>query len=165
MTRKFACTVLAAAMATAPAYADTAPATASAITLTPLSILNIGDLDFGTNVSSPVAGTIVIDPNTDGRSTTGGVVAAGGVPKAAKFYTYGTGNQSVQITNGPLPVLNRGGGGATMNVSALSLNGPALRFLSVAGLIDLRVGGTLDVAADQLDGVYSGTFDLTVTYF
>jgi hypothetical protein len=47
----------------------------------------------------------------------------------------------------------------------LTLNGPTLRFLNAAGLLDLRVGGTLDVTANKLAGDYSGTFDIIVTYF
>ncbi len=52
-----------------------------------------------------------------------------------------------------------------MNVTVLTLNGPTLRFLSAAGLLDLRVGGTLAVKANQAEGDYSGTFQIIVTYF
>ncbi len=145
--------------------AATQSGTAKVITLKPLSIVKLRDLEFGTLASGTTAGTVVIDPTTDARVTTGGVLAAGGAPQAAQFYTYGTGNLILQVTRGPLPVLNRAGGGASMNVTQLTLNGPTLRVLNAAGLIDLRVGGTLAVAANQIDGVYAGTFDITVTYF
>ena len=138
---------------------------AAAITLRPLSLLNLSDLDFATNIAGTTAGTVVIDPSTDARSTTGGTLAAGGAPQAAKFYTYGGPLQNVQVNRGPLPVLNRAGGGASMNVTGLTLNGPTLRFLNAAGLLDLRVGGTLAVSANQPDGSYSGTFQIIVTYF
>ncbi|MBA3896454.1 MAG: DUF4402 domain-containing protein [Sphingomonadaceae bacterium] len=157
-----ACALLAAAP---PALAKTATATGNAITLKPLSIVKLQDLDFGTAAVGAAAGTIVIDPDTDGRSTTGGVVPAGGAPHAAQFYTYGGPLQTVQVNRGPLPVLNRSGGGATMNVTQLTLNGPVLRFLDTAGLLDLRVGGTLAVGANQLAGDYSGIFQIIVTYF
>ncbi len=149
----------------APACAATRTATASAITIRPLSLLNLSDLDFATNISTPTAGTVIIDPDNDGRSTTGGVIAAGGAPQAAKFYTYGGPLQTIQVFRGPLPVLNRAGGGATMNVTALTLNGPTTRFLTAAGLLDLRVGGTLAVSANQLAGSYSGSFQIIVNYF
>ncbi|UVO55099.1 DUF4402 domain-containing protein [Sphingomonas sp. SUN039] len=145
--------------------AATQAANGKAITLRPLSIVKLRDLDFGRLASGTTAGTVVIDPTTDARSTTGGVLAAGGTPLAAQFYTYATGNQTLQVTRGPLPVLNRAGGGATMNVTQLTLNGPVLRIIGAAGLLDLRVGGTLAVAANQMDGTYSGNFDITVTYF
>ncbi len=147
----------------APSWA--AGGTMSAITLRPLSIVNITDLDFGVMAAGATGGTVVIDPNTDARSTTGGVAVAGGTPNAAQFYTYGGPLQSLQVNRGPLPVLNRAGGGASMNVTGLTLNGPTLRFLNAAGLLDLRVGGTLAVGANQANGDYSGTFQIIVTYF
>lgn len=147
------------------AQAATQSGTAKVITLKPLSIVKLRDLDFGRLASGTTAGTVVIDPTTDARSTTGGVLAAGGAPLAAQFYTYATGNQTLQVTRGPLPILNRAGGGASMNVTQLTLNGPVLRVIAAAGLLDLRVGGTLAVAANQMDGTYSGNFDITVTYF
>lgn len=152
-------------MVPSAAFAATASDTARAITLRPLSLLNLRDLDFATNISGATGGTITIDPNTDARTTTGGVTAAGGTPQAAQFYTYGGPLQNVQVNRGPLPVLNRVGGGATMNVTGLTLNGPTLRFLNAAGLLDLRVGGTLDVTANKLPGSYAGTFQIIVTYF
>jgi Domain of unknown function (DUF4402) len=155
--------VLLAASASAQAATQAGPA--KAITLRPLSIVKLRDLDFGRMLRPTVAGTVIINPTTDARTTTGGVTAAGGTPQAAQFYTYATGNQLLQVTRGPLPVLNRAGGGATMNVTQLTLNGPVVRTISAAGLLDLRVGGTLAVAANQLDGSYSGSFAITVTYF
>jgi len=145
--------------------AATQSTSARAITLRPLSIVKLRDLDFGRLMSGTTAGTVVIDPNNDARTTTGGVTAAGGTPLAAQFYTYATGNQALQVTRGPFPVLTRAGGGATMTLTQLTLNGPVLRVIGAAGLLDLRVGGTLAVAANQLDGAYVGNFDITVTYF
>jgi Domain of unknown function (DUF4402) len=157
--------VVLAMLAGTPAFAATANSNAKAITLRPLSIINLSDLDFATNISGTTAGTVVIDPTTDARSVTGGVVAAGGTPQAAQFYTYGGPLQTLQVFRGPLPILNRAGGGATMNVTGLTLNGPTTRFLNAAGLLDLRVGGTLAVGANQMSGSYSGTFQIIVNYF
>jgi hypothetical protein len=157
--------VVLAALASTSAFAAGTTSKASAITLRPLSLLNLSGLDFATNVAGTTAGTVIINPTTDARTTTGGVVAAGGTPQAGKFYTYGGPLQTIQVFRGPLPVLNRAGGGATMNVTQLTLNGPTTRFLNAAGLLDLRVGGTLAVGANQLSGSYSGTFLIIVNYF
>lgn len=159
------CLAHAALCAATPAWSATATAPARAITIRPLSLLNLGDLDFATNAAGATAGTVIIDPTNDVRTTTGGVVAAGGTPLAARFITYGGPLQTIQVNRGPLPVLTRVGGGATMNVTNLTLNGPVNRFLTGAGLLDLRVGGTLAVSANQLAGTYSGTFQIIVTYF
>ena len=157
--------VLAIFMAATPAFAATRAARAEAVALRPLSIVNTSDLEFGTLISSPVAGTVIINAATDARTTTGGVTGAGGAPHAAQFFTYSTGNQTLQVNHGGLPILSRVGGGATMNVTQLTLNGPVLRFIGPAGVLDLRVGGTLAVSANQLDGQYTGTFQIIVTYF
>ncbi|MDB5715246.1 MAG: hypothetical protein JWO15_2643 [Sphingomonadales bacterium] len=166
ISRAIACVLAAAGCCTAvPAQAAATAAKATVITIRKLSLLNLSDLDFATNIGGTAAGTIVIDPDNDTRSTTGGTIAAGGVPQAAKFYTYGGPLQNLQVNRGPYPVLTRVGGGASMTVTELTLNGPVLRFLNAAGLLDLRVGGTLAVAANQMPGAYTGTFQIIVTYY
>lgn len=160
-----ACALLTVGVVSSSAHAATQAGTTKAVTLKPLSIVKISDLEFGTMIAGAAAGTVVIDPTTDARTTTGGTTASGGAPKAAQFLTYGTQNSVLQVTRGPLPVLSRAGGGATMNVTQLTLNGPVTRVVNPAGVLDLRVGGTLAVGANQLEGTYSGTFDITVTYF
>ena len=156
---------LIATLFTSGAQAATQTTSSRAVTLRPLSIVKISDLEFGTMIAGATGGTVVINPTTDARTTTGGTTAAGGAPKAARFLTYGTQNSVLQVNRGPLPVLNRAGGGASMNVTQLTLNGPVTRVVDPAGVLDLRVGGTLAVAANQLSGSYSGTFDIIVTYF
>ncbi len=165
--RRFAAgyAIAGALLSAGPAHAVATPAAAKAIAIKPLSIVKLGDLDFGTMISGTTAGTVVVDPTTNARSTTGGTTVAGGTPLAADFITYGTQGSILQVTRGALPVLNRAGGGATMSVTQLTLNGPTTRVINPAGIIDLRVGGTLAVGANQLDGSYSATFDITVTYF
>ena len=152
-------------MAATPAFAATRAARAEAVALKPLSIVNRTDLEFGTLISSPVAGTVSINPTNDARTTTGGVTAASGGPHAAQFLTASTGNQFLQVNHNGLPTLTHTGGVATMKVTQLTLNGPVLRFIGPSGVLDLRVGGTLAVSANQLDGQYTGTFQITVTYF
>ena len=53
----------------------------------------------------------------------------------------------------------------TIAMTAMTLNGAAIRFLTTAGALDLRIGGTLAVAASQMAGTYTGTFSITVNYF
>lgn len=155
-----------AAGAARPAVAATQTGTIAAVTVKPLSIVKVKDLDFGLIASGSGAGTIIIDPTNDAQSATGGangpVAMGNGV--AAQFYTYGGPLQFVSVTRGPLPTLSNGSGG-TMTVSQLTLNGPTTRYLSSAGVLDLRVGGTLNIGANQAPGTYTGTFQITVTYF
>lgn len=155
-----------AALTSAPAaFAQNASSDSRAIALAPLSLVNVTDLEFGTMISGPTAGTATVNAFTGGRTTTGGVTGVTNDSSAARFVTYGGPLQFIFVTRGPLPVLTRDGGTETMNVSGLTLDGATFRFLNAAGVVDLNVGGTLQVGADQEPGTYSGTFDITVTYF
>ncbi len=155
------------ALALTPVVAEAAnrPARSHVLVIRPLSVVKAADLEFGGMISSPVGGTVIIDPTSGNRTITGGVTAAGGGPRPAQFFGYGFAGQSVQVNRGPLPVLTRVGGGASMNVTQLTLNGPTLRVLSSTGVLDLKVGGTLVVGANQAEGQYQGNFTIIVTYF
>ena len=42
---------------------------------------------------------------------------------------------------------------------------PGLFRIASTNVITLRIGATLDVNANQAEGVYSGTFPITMNYF
>ena len=154
------------ALTSAPAaFAQTADADARAVTLVPLSLVNVTDLEFGSMLAGPTAGTATVNAFSGARTTTGGVLGVNNDSSAARFVTYGGPLQFIFVTRGPLPVLVRDGGSETMNVSGLTLDGSTFRFLNAAGFVNLNVGGTLQVGANQEPGTYRGTFDITVTYF
>jgi spore coat protein U-like protein len=162
-----ASTSLAAALlAPAPAHAAGAVpvAKASIGVLHPLTLVLKGDLDFGT-IARTGAGTVVIDPDTNIMTTTGGVVPLGGLPTAATFIG-AAGSASVviiRIPNGSIPI-TRVGGSETMLVSNFKLQGQNKRNLARQESFEFRVGATLNVGAAQVDGTYVGTFDVTVQY-
>lgn len=147
----------------APALAEVEPTTGKAIVLNPLSVVNTTDLDFGTLVRGTTAGTATINPTTGTRTTTGGTTAAGGAPGSATFLATGVVNRIFIIALGTNPVLTNGTGG-TMTVNPLMIDGPTLRLFGGGGISTIRVGGVLNVAANQQEGVYTGTFNLTVIY-
>ena len=156
----------AALLAPAPARAAgaTPQAKASLGVLHPLTLVLKGDLDFGT-IARTSAGTVVINPDTNVMTTTGGVVALGGQPTSATFIG-AAGSASVviiRIPNGSVPI-TRVGGTETMNVSNFKLQGQNKRTLAKQESFEFRVGATLNVGATQLDGTYVGTFDVTVQY-
>ena len=156
----------AALLAVAPARAATAtpPAKASIAVLHPLTLILKDDLDFGT-IGRTGAGTVVIDPDTNVMTTTGGVVPLGGLPTAAAFIG-AAGSASVviiRIPNQPI-LITRVGGTETMTVRDFTLQGQNKRALAKQESFEFRVGATLDVGAAQLDGTYVGAFDVTVQY-
>jgi Mat/Ecp fimbriae major subunit len=151
--------------ATATAEAATRNANGRARTVRPITINLTRDLDFGRLIIAATNGRATINPRTDARTRTGGVtLAGGGAPGAARFAVSGTASRPVQVTLGPVPTLTRVSGSETMAMTALTMNGGINRTLTAAGTLDLRVGGTLAVAANQVAGNYAGTFTVTVDY-
>jgi hypothetical protein len=149
-----------------PAQAAGATSTirAHAAVLHPLSLVLKGDLDFGM-IAVAGAGTVVIEPNTNVMTVSGGVVPLGGTPTAATFLG-AAGSASVVIIRIPKQpiVITRAGGTETMTVRNFTLQGQDKRTLAKQESFEFRVGATLNVPANQIDGTYVGMFDVTVQY-
>ncbi len=155
---------LSAITASTPTLAANTSATSRALVIGRLSLVNVDDLDFGTIVSGTVPGTVVINPSTGARTTTGGAVAQGGTPQRALFVGAGRVGLLSIVSIGPSPTLVNGTGG-TMPTALAIEGGPGIRLIPGTGIQTFRVGGVLTVGANQADGDYSGTFTLTVDYF
>ena len=154
----------------APALAHAAPvapdrnATATVDIVPPSSVRKLEDLDFAL-LSVTTAGTAVINPNTDAMTTTGGVLHAGGVPHAAHFEAISPVRAVVIIRIPRDPVtITRVGGTETMTVSNWTMTGNARRTVAAHEAFTFKVGGTLNVNANQVEGTYVGTFDVQVQY-
>lgn len=155
--------------AAAPAFAapvtPTQNATATAAFLHPLELINRRDLDFGYLAPATGAGTVVIDPETDTVSATGGVILLGGTPHAALFTGAAKNNAVVVVRIPKQPItVTRSGGTETMTVSKFTLQGLDKRAIAAMTSFDFRVGATLNVNANQAEGLYLGTFEVTVHY-
>ena len=141
------------------------PATGKVSLTRAVGMQKLRDLDFATlTVTTP--GTATINPSTDNLSTTGGVILLTGSPRAAQYRLTMAGLTllvSINIPNAPV-TLTRVGGTQTMTVSNWTLEGPSLLILPRAGSYDFRVGGRLNVGANQAEGTYVGTFNVTADY-
>ncbi len=141
------------------------PATGKVSLTRAVGLQKLRDLDFAT-LTVTTAGTATINPNTDVLNTTGGVLLLTGSPKAAQYRLTTAGLTllvSINIPTAPI-TLTRVGGTQTMTVSNWNLEGPSLLILPRAGSYDFRVGGRLNVGANQAEGVYVGTFTVTADY-
>ena len=139
-------------------------ATATVAMLHPLELIKRRDMDFG-YVAAPAAGTVVIDPVTDTAAVTGGAMLVGGTPHAAMFTGAAKNNAVVIIRVPRQPItVTRSGGTETMTVSNFTLEGLDRRAIAAMTSFDFRVGATLNVNAGQAEGLYVGTFDVTVHY-
>jgi hypothetical protein len=159
---------LAALFASAPARAaPVAPArnaTSTVVITPPAAVRKMEDLNFA-SLTVTTAGTAIIDPNTDGITTTGGVLYVAGLHYAAQFEAVSPIKSVViiRIPRDPITV-TRVGGTETMTVSNWTLNGSSRRNVAAHETIEFKVGGTLFVNANQAEGLYLGTFDVQVQY-
>jgi len=153
----------AAAVQAAPVAPPSAP-TGRVELLRSLTLTKLSDMDFG-DLGVIGAGTAVINPVTDTMATTGGVLRLGGTPHAAQFRGVASGNSVVNIRIPNRAVaLTRVGGTETISLDNFTLDGQSKRAMAQAGVFTFKVGGTLRPTAGQVDGLYTGTFDVTIQY-
>lgn len=151
---------------TTAAFAQTATATsnAAAVIIAPLSITNTAGLHFGTIMRSATAGTVSIA--TDGtRSSLGGVTLSALAPvhSVATFDLEGESGNEVLITLPASTTITNGT--QTMTVDNFVSDPDDANPVTLGGAATvLSVGATLNVAAGQASGAYTGTFDVTVNY-
>jgi Domain of unknown function (DUF4402) len=150
---------------TAAPLAANPPATGRALVLIPLTLTKIDDLDFGTVVPSGLSGAVSIDATTGARMTIGGVTGvASDSGRRAYFGTAGSPNQQVIVTlTAPLALTSVAGD--TIPVLALTLDGPPVRIVDpTTRNFFFGVGGVILIGANQPEGIYTATFDVTATY-
>jgi len=153
-----------------PALAHAAPvapnknATATVAITPPASVRKLNDLYFA-YLTVTTAGTAVVDPNTDTMTTTGGVITAGGVPYSAMFEAVSPVKNVVHIRiPNTASTVTRVGGTETMTVDTWTLDGTANRNVVAKEPFAFKVGGTLHVNANQVEGLYLGTFAVDIQY-
>ncbi len=144
-------------MGATAAHAATASATAKAKILRQVTLTNTTDLQFGTIVSSPTASTVIV--STAGVRTCGTSLVCSGASTAAGFAVTGTSGQVVTVS---VPATVTLSSGTNSMLSTLNASAATLTLAANAGAFS--VGGILAVGADQADGDYAGTFNVTADY-
>jgi hypothetical protein len=143
---------------------------AAAKVVTPLTITETSSLHFGTMaVLAGTPGTCVL--STQGaRTQTGGVNLSVQAPTAsnAAYNVAGAVNTTYAITIPSTITVTAGAANMTIN-SLLARTASAgtdglTGTLSGSGTDNFTIGGTLNVLAGQVTGIYTGTFDVTVAY-
>lgn len=158
-----------------------ASGSAEAVVVSPLALVANEALNFGRVAPGAAAGTVLLNPDTLACTTTGPIARAG-VCQPAEFTGMGTRRMTVRIQIPTTVTLTRVGGPQTMTVTGLALdttpdltfqggNGNGLgngnrryQIAPTSGIFTFRVGGTLNVGANQPGGVYNGSFVVTVQY-
>lgn len=145
---------------------------AGANIITPITLSNTASLNFGSMaVLAATPGTCRLS-TTGNRSATGGVNLSSIAPVAsnAAFHVTGSVSTPYGITLPATITVTKAVTLETMTIGTLLARATSTGedgltgTLSEAGTDDFTVGGILTVAAGQVGGVYSGTFDVTVAY-
>ena len=145
-----------------------ATATASATIVSPLSIVNAGNMNFGNVAVGAGGGTVVLAP-AGGRTTTGDAALPTviGTVTPAIFTISGTPNTSYSITL-PSTAATINSGANTMTVNSFSGDIVSPATIPAAGPATLRVGATLNVSGGQATGLYTSLpgdeFTVSINY-
>lgn len=152
----------------APGNSTTHTGTARAEVVDPGRLVAREFLRFGRIARPTAAGTLTVTP-LGIVLPTGSMVAGSAIPQdpngrgPAEFDVYATSYRAfVTLISNSITISN---GSATMQVNQFTGNtGVPRTLLDPAGYYRLKIGGRLNVAANQAYGTYSGTFNVTVIY-
>ena len=141
-------------------------ATATARIIKPLVLTWEQDLDLGTILlSGPgVWGGAVVSISHGGVfSCANANVTCSGAPQTARYNVAGTQGQVVNITAPNVTLVNQNDNTQTL---VMTVSNPGTVNLTNSGTpgSDFNLGGSISVSSSTLDGVYLGTFNVTVDY-
>lgn len=141
----------------------TARANAAATIVTPITIAKTVDLNFGAIAPSTTAGMVTVGYDNSISGSEGvALIPQLGTHSSASFTVNGAANASFYVTLPSNAMLTLVDGTETMTVSSFFHS--ATGMLNETGVEVFNVEATLAVGANQLPGLYEGTFEVTVTY-
>jgi len=161
---------------TAQTSATVTGTTAGAVLLTAMGLTQTAPLHFGSMVlTSALGGTCLLPSNSTTRQFTGGVATSAATPIAtnAAYDVTGTINETYALTLPSTTTVTHttlSSGEYQMDITLMKARfdgagaDAIVSTLSSSGTDSFTVGGTLNINADQLGGIYAGTFNVTVEY-
>ena len=154
-----------AAPAVAAPVAAPVPPQGRALLLIPLTLTKVQDIHFGSVVPSmTTAGFVTINATTGARTASAGLtLLPTDIGQRGRFAGAGSAGQQVFMDLTPPTELSNPAGD-TITVLAMTLDGPSVRTIAANQSFFVGVGGTIFIAADQPEGLYSATYSLTADY-
>jgi Domain of unknown function (DUF4402) len=143
----------------------TAPFTAKAKILKPLTLTKAKDLDFGTiTMGAALTSSDVVVGRSGGTAVTAcGTNLTCTTPTAALFNVTGVALQQLGVTLSNVPATLVNTLDSTKSVS-FAVDPSTSVTLSALGAGSFDIGGKITVLASTADGDYNGTVDVTVAY-
>jgi hypothetical protein len=150
--------------AAAPVSATT-NANAHAKIMKPLQIAGTQDLDFGTLVISGTGTQVMHLDQSAVLTGCGAVITCSGTPQDAVYNVKGTPNATVTVTVTSPVVLTNANDGSTLNLTPDAPATVALDTSAASTGDNFNIGGSISIdSAATTDGVYNGTFAVSVDY-
>lgn len=163
-----------------------ATATTQAVVVAPATLVKVQDMSFGRIVARPQAGTVTVNGTTGACTVTGPILEVG-TCRQAIFAGMGTKNMRARLSLDSVVSLTGPGQAMVLDQVFLSndatisfsgnpnANGQGVgltqgngnqryTIASNSGIFTLKIGGRLNVNANQLPGIYTGSITVTVQY-
>jgi hypothetical protein len=149
---------------------------AGAVLIVAMTVTETAPLHFGSIVLTTTAGgTVQLPSNSTTRVFTGGVATSPATPTAtnAAYNVTGTGLETYALTLPASTTVTHTSVGTGVNTMTITLmkarfNGAGsdavTSTLAANGTDSFTLGGTLTVQADQVGGIYAGTFNISIDY-
>ena len=159
-----AAVIFAAALHATPASAQTFTAKASAKVVKPLVLTGIQNLDFGTvliGTGSWSGATLSL--SRAGVLTCPAQLMCSGLTRVARYNVAGSNNRSVRISAPDVTLINQSDPTRTLN---MIVDSPGSVYLTNSGAPghNFPLGGSIQISSTTADGIYTGTFNVTVDY-
>jgi Domain of unknown function (DUF4402) len=142
-------------------HAETQTAEARARVYQPINFAVLLELDFGTVVSNPAGGTIVLDPAAGTRDCAGGSLICTGSFSWSRLQLTGS-DATVVVTYAPNFTLTGPGDPITAELDFPGGSGTSVAL--TGGSTTIEIGAKLHVNPNQVSGPYTGLFSVDVNY-
>ena len=148
----------------APAGAATATAKVSANVLKPLTVTWLQDLDLGTiALGGGSFSSVSVGISLTGAFICPASLVCTGARQVAMYNVTGSNSQTVRISAPNVTLVNQSDSTKTLTMVVDSPGTVSLPNSGNKG-VDFSLGGQIAVSSSTADGVYRGTFNVTVDY-
>lgn len=127
-----------------------------------ITLANTGGLNFGKVLPYGSAGNIYINPNSGAPSASNAFISDATNIRASSWAVTGIPGAPYAVTLPTSVVISNGT--ENMTVNTFGRSGASQQYLDAAGNSSFNVGARLNVGANQPVGIYTGTFNVTVSY-
>ena len=130
-----------------------------------VTVHQLTPIGFGTFASTGHGGAITIDAGSGARTLSGSVsTLSGGDYGQAEFIVSGHPGEEILVSPPASTILNSAGTNGDMVITNFKVSPAEIVTLDRQGIAKIKIGGTLKVPGNVLQGKYTGFFNVTARY-